>query len=96
MLEAWGYTVTSLDVDPKHQSTICCDIFEWNYRQFEPKKFSIITASPPCTHYSKAKPQGERNLGVANEIVQKTLEIVEYFQPDRWWLETPRHGLLPR
>jgi hypothetical protein len=28
--------------------------------------------------------------------VQKTLQIIEYFQPERWWLETPRYGLLTK
>ena len=27
---------------------------------------------------------------------QKTLEIIEYLQPEIWWLETPRNGLLAR
>ena len=27
---------------------------------------------------------------------KKILEIIEYFQPEKWWLETPRTGLLAR
>ena len=32
----------------------------------------------------------------ADCIVKKVLEIVEYFEPEKWWLETPRTGLLAR
>jgi len=30
---------------------------------------------------------GERHLDVASSIVKKTLEIIQYFQPQIWWLE---------
>ena len=29
-------------------------------------------------------------------MVLKTLEIVDYFQPDLWWLENTRTGILPK
>jgi len=45
---------------------------------------------------SVAKTVGERHLEVASSIVNKPLEIIEYFQPQIWWLETPRHGLLAK
>ena len=28
--------------------------------------------------------------------MKKTLDIVRFFQPDKWWIETPRYGLSPK
>ena len=62
----------------------------------------IIWASPPCTGFSVAAighhwaggkgayiPKTETaKLGI--ELVKKTLEIIEYFQPTYWFMENPR------
>ena len=96
VLISQGYQVTSLDSDPKYAPTICCNIMEWPYQKYPPGYFSIIMAAPPCTQFFKAKTIGERNLVTGNQLVLKTLEIVQYFHPAKWWLETPRFGLLPR
>ena len=97
VLQAWGYETTSLDSDPKRDPSICIDILEWDYRAvFQPGDFQIVTASPPCTEYSLAKSRGPRDLEGADRIVKRTLEIIEYLRPDRWWLETPRSGWLAR
>ena len=61
-----------------------------------PDYFSVITASPPCTEFSRAKTVGPRDLFTADQLVLKTLEGIQYFQPKRWWLETPRYGELPK
>lgn len=37
-----------------------------------------------------------RNLDLANRIVARTLEIIAYLQPERWWMENPDTGLLKR
>lgn len=63
---------------------------------------NIIWASPPCTSFSVAsighhwtggkgayipKTDGAR-LGL--ELVKKTIEIIEHFQPTFWFMENPR------
>ena len=67
-----------------------------------PFKPDIIWASPPCTgfsvaaighHWSGGKgayiPKTETaKLGI--ELVRKTLEIIEHFQPTFWFMENPR------
>ena len=67
-----------------------------------PFRPDIIWASPPCTgfsvaaighHWSGGKgayiPKTETaKLGI--ELVRKTLEIIEYFQPTFWFMENPR------
>ena len=96
VLEGYGYTVTTLDNDPRYRPTICGSILEWEYKAFAPNHFDLITASPPCTEFSQAKTIGSRDVESAMELIEKTLEIISYFQPRRWWIETPRYGLLSK
>ena len=35
-----------------------------------------------------------RNLVLADQIVQRTLEIIAYFYPSQWFIENPKTGLL--
>ena len=56
--------------------------------------FEVICASPPCTEYSRAKKTGVRNIDYANSIVTKTIEIINYFQPNILFVEHPQTGLL--
>lgn len=56
----------------------------------------MIWASPPCTEYSKAKTTGIRKIAEANEIVLKTIEIIDYFQPNVYFIENPQTGRLKK
>ena len=97
VLERHGFHVESLDNDPNRDPSICVDIMEWDFRAaYPPGYFQIITAAPPCTEYSAAKWRPPREPEKADPVVKRTLEIIEYFQPEVWWLETPRNGLLAR
>ena len=69
------------------------DIMEFPYKRFE--KFNGILIAVPCTDFSlsgaqywKAKDQDGRTNKSAS-LVRKSLEIVEYFNPDFWALENP-------
>jgi len=76
--------------------------FDVNKVPFKP---DIIWASPPCTTFSVASigthwaggklgyiPKTESaKLGI--ELVKKTIEIINYFNPKYWFIENPR-GLL--
>jgi hypothetical protein len=86
--------VISIDILPQYEPTECVNILEWDYKKYPPGYFSAIWASPPCTEYSKAKTRGTRNLSLADSIVLRTLEILDYFQPEKWFLENPQTGML--
>ena len=42
-----------------------------------------------CPEYRRAKTTGVRKIEDANQIVKAALELIDYFQPERWWLENP-------
>ena len=89
--EQLGYEVTSLDLK---NADINTDILKWDYTIYEPKHFDVIWASPPCTEYSRALTTRTRNIFSANLIVLKTLEIIEYLNPNYYIIENPQTGLL--
>jgi site-specific DNA-cytosine methylase len=89
--------VISVDIDAKSDPTICVDILEWNYKTYPTGYFHTIWASPPCTEFSRlnyALPNKILNLDLADSIVKRTIEIIEYFNPDRFFIENPRSGTL--
>jgi site-specific DNA-cytosine methylase len=90
--ETMGFDVISLDRDMP--ADIKTDIMDWNYQVYEPKQFDAIWASPPCTEYSRAKTTGVRDIVGANKVVQRTLDIIKYFEPTFWIMENPQTGLL--
>ena len=93
---AQGWEVTSLDIDPKTQATIHENILTWDHTQFSPGHFDAIWASPCCTHYSRARTSAKtpRNLELADSLVLRSLELINYFNPQAWFIENPQTGLL--
>ena len=92
-----GWEVVSLDIDPRPHLTHTVDILLWNYqKQYPPGYFDMITASPPCTNYSCANRKliKDRNLEHSDQMVQKAIEIIDYFKPKYWLIENPQTGLL--
>ena len=89
---ALGFDVVSVDRDM--EATFKCDIMDWDYQQYPTKHFDVIWASPPCTEYSRALTTRPRKIDDANMIVQRTLDILEYFEPRYWMIENPQSGLL--
>ncbi len=89
-----GFEVTTLDNDPRWGADITQDILEWDYTIFPPGYFHTVVCAPPCTDFSKAKTTQPRNLELADSLVLRALEVIQYLTSQFWWLENPRHGLL--
>ena len=90
--------IVSLDNINKYNPTICSDILSWDYKKYPPGYFNVIWASPPCTEYSILKNNTgmETNMELADTIVLKVFEIIDYFNPDKWFIENPQTGLLKK
>ena len=88
----YGFEVVSLDKDM--EATIKMDIMNWDYKEYPPNYFDVIWGSPPCTEYSRAKTTGIRKIELANSIVMRVLEIIAYYNPIYYFIESPQTGLL--
>ena len=85
----------SLDLLPKFEPSICCNIVEWDYRAaFPPGHFQFVWASPVCTEYSRALTTRPRRLLEADALVLRTIEIIAHLDPPMWAIENPATGLL--
>lgn len=93
----FGYEVTSVDIDARFEPDIVADVLDWDYKsQFEPGHFEVIFCSPPCAQFSRARTTAPRDLFEGDALVLKALEIIRYLRPERWFMENPRTGHLPK
>ena len=72
--QEWGWEVVSLD--RYMDADIKTDIVDWDYKTHELGYFDVVWASPPCTEYRRAKTVGVRKIEEANQVVQRTLDII--------------------
>jgi len=103
--EELGHNVISVDFI--FEATHKTDIMKFNYKQYDKNFFDIVWSSPPCTNYSALQNcwLGKKRKGVTytkeiqekemledDKIVKKTLEIINYFNPELWFLENPAYS----
>jgi len=93
-----GWEVVSLDLK---NATINTNILDWDYTIYEPGHFDIIWASPPCDTFSKLqyalKTREQMIENINNKglpILHKTLEIINYLEPNFYFIENPQTGLM--
>jgi hypothetical protein len=93
---AQGWEVISLDADPKTDATIHEDILTSDHTIYPTGHFDAIWASPCCTQYSVARRGAKtpRNLPLADSLVLRSREIINYFNPRVWFIEHPQTGML--
>ena len=89
-----GWEVTDVDWCPRFNPEIVIDTTTWDYKAaYEPGHFDVIWASPDCTQYSRARTRGgPRDFEKADCLVQACRNIIEYLQPNYWFLENPDSG----
>ena len=93
-----GWEVVSVDMilPADHQ----CDIMDFDYKQYPKDYFNCVASSPPCTNYSMlkkcwygrklkdgtiySKEQNDKDQDEADKLVLKTMEIIQYFDPELW------------
>jgi hypothetical protein len=94
--DAIGWEVVSVDLDAKSNASIITDVGSWNYKVFAPGHFDCVWASPPCTHYSRARTTATtpRDLEGSDRLVQTVLDIIAFFKPASYFIENPQTGLL--
>jgi site-specific DNA-cytosine methylase len=83
-----GYNVLQVDIK------LDIDILELSPKDL-PDKIHGILAAPPCTdfagsgaQYWPSKDQDGRT-GASLQLVDKTLELINYYKPEFWALENP-------
>ena len=89
----WKSVSVDLLLPADHQ----CDIMDFDYKQYPKDYFDIVWASPPCTEYSamnNCRPNKICDIEGANKLVKRTLEIIDYFDCEYWFLENPQTATL--
>jgi site-specific DNA-cytosine methylase len=94
--EKLGHKCFTIDIDKKFNPTLCINILDFKIEMLNGFKPDVIWASPPCTQYSHAKRKGIRDIKGANQIVEKTKEIIKDLNPKFWIIENPQTGLLKK
>ena len=93
-----GWECISVDItDELHPVDYKVNILEWDYKVL-PKDFDIVWASPPCNSFSsmlfihKHIDQAKRIREEGLPLLDKTLEIIDYFNPNYFCIENPQMG----
>jgi hypothetical protein len=93
---ARGWEVFSVDIDATTNPTLVANVLDLHLHRLPPH-VDCIWASPPCTHYSRARTKAKtpRDLEGSDALVQKVLDIIHHCPgaPD-WFMENPHSGLL--
>jgi len=94
-----GWEVYSIDIDDKfYPVDKKINILEWDYKSLDFKP-DIIWASPPCNSFSSMlfcshtkEQQIDRIEKEGLPLMDKTLEIIDYFKPKYYFIENPKSG----
>lgn len=104
--ESIGIEVISVDISSQfHKPTHITDLMVWDYTIYDKNHFDIVWASPPCRYFSSMQRFSGKNSKDPYTImmnaekkgmplVRRCIEIIEYFNPSRWYIENPFLGCL--
>ena len=88
-------TFFSVDIEESAKPTLVADVLHLQPEQLPPN-VDLIWASPPCTHYSRARTKAKtpRDLEGSDALVRKVLELVDHYMHIDFFMENPHSGLL--
>jgi hypothetical protein len=88
-----GWETVSLDIDPTHGPDLLQDIADFDPSRYPKDYFDYVWASPDCRAYSnarsKAKIPVEEAMQASDPLLEKTREIIAYFDKAKWCIENP-------
>ena len=92
---ALGWEVFSVDNDAAAKPTLLANVLDLQLDSLPPR-VNCIWASPPCTHYSRARTKAKtpRDLEGSDALVRKVLDIIDHYGAPDWFIENPESGLL--
>ena len=89
------WDVFSVDIDASTNPTLVANVLDLQLDAL-PARVDCIWASPPCTHYFRARTKAKtpRDLEGSDALVQKVLAIIHHYDAPDWFMENPESGLL--
>ena len=90
---ARGWEVFSVDIDAATNPTLVANVLDLQLDALPPS-VDCIWASPPCTHYSRARTKAKtpRDFDGSDAFVQKVLDITDHYGAPDWFMEIPKVG----
>ncbi len=101
----WNKVSVDMILPADHQ----VNIMDFDYKQYPKDHFDIVWASPPCVEYSRlqecfinrmrkgvlyTREIQEEEMKKADVLVKKALEIINYFEPEYYFIENPQSSRL--
>ena len=97
-----GWDVISVDLSPKYSPTHVANILDWDFKQYPRGYFQFLWCSPPCTLLSIAPAhlftalQRQERAEASLEVVEKMIEILNWYQAPWYCIENPKSSALWR
>lgn len=90
--------IITVDINPIFEPTYITNILNWDYKNtLKNYTIDIIFSSPPCNFYFTNIKQltgisifTEKDFILSKKLVDKTIEIIEYFNPSFYIIENPK------
>ena len=91
--EAMGWEVISVDINPRANPVLLQDILDFDETKYDKDYFSFIWGSPPCEAFSRARSNAkidrDEAMQLADSLLNKTRQIIAYFDQAHWCIENP-------
>ena len=90
-MKASGWSVLTVDINPRFQPDIVADLVTWRYEGSRP---DLIWASPPCTDFSReSMPWCRTGCQPDMSLVLACKRIIEEARPRYWIVENVRGAI---